>query len=281
MNQSNLPIGRSALSRRRLLAGGGLLAAGMLAGGGGIAGARHPSLARSAARAGRRPRSGDLPTLSQWYHGYGEEGVQEAVERYAAAYEDANVEVEWFAADYDNALASALLTDEGPDVFEAGNGPNIDMIQGGQVVPLDDILGDAESDFNERMINAPDLRRPPVGSPADHRHAVRRLSQEPVSRRPGSSRRQTLDELIAAAAALTTGDMKGLFVGNDGGVGRARWPIPVVSRRRLPHRGRPVRVRHRAGVRLDDEAAGAVRERLAAARRPDRLVRPRCRSSTS
>ena len=52
MNQSNLPIGRSALSRRRLLAGGGLLAAGMLAGGGGIASARRPSLARSAARAG-------------------------------------------------------------------------------------------------------------------------------------------------------------------------------------------------------------------------------------
>ncbi len=152
MNQSNPPIGRGALSRRRLLAGGGLLAAGMLAGGG-IAGARHPSLARSAARAGRHPRSGDLPTLSQWYHGYGEEGVQEAVERFAAAYEEANVEVEWFASDYDNALASALLTDEGPDVFEAGNGPNIDMIQGGQVVALDGILGDAESDFNERMIN--------------------------------------------------------------------------------------------------------------------------------
>ena len=29
----------------------------------------------------------------------------------------------------------------------------------------------------------------------------------------------TMDELIAAAAALTTGDMKGLFVGNDGGIG--------------------------------------------------------------
>ena len=96
MNQSDLPIGRGALSRRRLLAGGGLLAAGMLAGGGGIA-ERSPSVARPLGSEGRRPRSGDLPTLSQWYHGYGEEGTQEAVERYAATYEDANIEVEWFA----------------------------------------------------------------------------------------------------------------------------------------------------------------------------------------
>jgi multiple sugar transport system substrate-binding protein len=36
---------------------------------------------------------------------------------------------------------------------------------------------------------------------------------------------QTLDDLIAAAAALTTGDMKGLFVGNDGGPGVLGGPV--------------------------------------------------------
>ena len=224
MNESSFPIGRSALSRRRLLAGGGLLAAGVLAGGGGIASARRPSLARSAARAGLRPRSGDLPTLSQWYHGYGEEGVQEAVERFAAAYEDANIEVEWFAADYDNALASALLTDEGPDVFEAGNGPNIDMIQGEQVVPLDGILGDAESDFNERMINrlTYDGHLWAVPQIVDMQFVVYRKS---LLEDAGLEPPETLDDLIAAAAALTTGDMKGLFVGNDGGPGVLGGPI--------------------------------------------------------
>ena len=39
-------------------------------------------------------------------------------------------------------MAAALLTDEGPDVFEWVNGPNIDMIQSGQVVPLDGVLGE-------------------------------------------------------------------------------------------------------------------------------------------
>src|SRR5687767_15985856 len=81
---ANSGAGRPMLSRRRLLAGaGGALAAGVFAAHGGVAGARRPSVARAAARAASRPRSGDKPTLSQWYHGYGEEGVQEAVEGYA------------------------------------------------------------------------------------------------------------------------------------------------------------------------------------------------------
>jgi multiple sugar transport system substrate-binding protein len=223
MNQPNHQTGRTTVTRRRLLAGGGLLAAGVLAGGG-VASARHPSLVRAAARAVSRPRSEELPTLSQWYHGYGEEGVQEAVERYAAAYEDANIEVEWFAADYDNALAAALLTDEGPDVFEAGNGPNIDMILGEQVVPLDGILGDAESDFNERMINrlTYDGHLWAVPQPIDMQFAVYRKS---LLEEAGLEPPQTLDELVAAAAALTTGDMKGLFLGNDGGPSVMNGPI--------------------------------------------------------
>ena len=141
------------LSRRRLLAGaGGALAAGVFAAGGGAAGARRPSLARAAARAAGRPRSGDLPTLSQWYHTYGEEGVQDAVNGYAAAYTEAEVSVEWVPDPYESTLTSALLTDDGPDVFEYGNGPSIDMIQAGQVLPLDDVLGDAAADFNQTLL---------------------------------------------------------------------------------------------------------------------------------
>ena len=62
-------------------------------------------------------------TLQQWYHQYGEAGTQQAVEKYAAAYPDANVKVQWKPGDYDQKAASALLTDAGPDVFEYGNGP--------------------------------------------------------------------------------------------------------------------------------------------------------------
>jgi hypothetical protein len=37
-------------------------------------------------------------------------------------------------------------------VFGFGNGPNIDMILNGPVVPLAGILGGSESDINARMI---------------------------------------------------------------------------------------------------------------------------------
>jgi multiple sugar transport system substrate-binding protein len=212
----NQPHQRLMVNRRRLLAGGGALAAGMFAGG----------RIASATRGGLRPRSGDLPTLSQWYHEYGEAGVQEAVERYADMYEEANVEVEWVPGDYTSAVTSALLTDEGPDVFEFGNGPSIDMIQGGQVVPLDGILGDAESDFNERMVQrlTYDGHLWAVPQVIDMQLLVYRKSmlEEAGVTLPIPL---TLDALIDAAAQLTTGDTKGLFLGNDGGVGVLGGPL--------------------------------------------------------
>ncbi len=104
-----------------------------------------PSSSGSAAAAGK-------PTLSQWYHQYGEAGTQQAVERYAASYPAAKVNVQWVPGDYDTKVASSLLTNSGPDVFEAGNGPNIDQIQGGQVVSLDGILDGAAQDFTQSLI---------------------------------------------------------------------------------------------------------------------------------
>lgn len=62
-------------------------------------------------------------TLAQWYHQYGEAATQQAVQRYAKAYPNANVSVQWTPGDYDKKVAAALLTSSGPDIFEAGNGP--------------------------------------------------------------------------------------------------------------------------------------------------------------
>ena len=54
--------------------------------------------------------SGGSLRLSQWYHQYGEEGTQQAVEAYAKAYPGAMVAVQWNPGDYDQKVASALLT---------------------------------------------------------------------------------------------------------------------------------------------------------------------------
>jgi multiple sugar transport system substrate-binding protein len=199
--------GGNGFSRRRLLAVGGGLAAMAVAGCGSNTG-----------RSSSGSSSGGKPTLSQWYHQYGEPGTQQAVERYAKEYPDATVTVQWTPGDYDKKVASALLTDGGPDVFEYGNGPSIDMIKAGQVVDLSDLLGDTRSDFTPSLISRMTYQNKLYAIPqvTDMQLLVYRKSLLSAA---GVQPPQTVDELIAAAKKLTTDKVKGLFVGNDGGVG--------------------------------------------------------------
>jgi multiple sugar transport system substrate-binding protein len=197
----------NGIGRRKFLAVGGGLAALAVAGCGSNTG-----------RSSSGSSSGGKPSLAQWYHQYGEAGTQQAVEKYAKEYSDASVTVQWSPGDYDKKTASALLTDGGPDVFEYGNGPTIDMIKGGQVVDLSDLLGDAKSDFTPSLISRLTYQGKLYGIPqvTDMQLLVYRKSLLSAA---GIQPPQTVDELLAAAKKLTTDKVKGLFVGNDGGVG--------------------------------------------------------------
>ncbi len=204
-------------SRRRLFAlGAGVAAAGALS-----AYARPRTTPPGTAAAAP---SGDLPKLSQWYHAYGEEGTKDAVERYAKGYTKAAVEVTW-SSDYDNALPPALLTDTGPDVFEWGNGPSIDMIRSGQVVDLTDLFTDElKADFNKAVLDRVtyDGKIWAVPQLVDMILLVYRKS---MLDKAGVKPPTNLDEMVAAAKALTSGDVKGLFVGNDGGATEMGGPL--------------------------------------------------------
>lgn len=181
------------------------------------AGSSSAAAGSSSAAAGSGA-AGGKPTLNQWYHQYGEEGTKAAVEKYAAAYPAATVKVGWFPGDYDSKIASALLTAGAPDVFEAGNGPSIDAIQGGQVLALDEVLGAAKSDFTPSLIERMTYKGKLYGIPqvVDMQLLVYRKSMLAAKNiKPPT----TFDELMVAAKALTAGDLKGLFLGNDGGVG--------------------------------------------------------------
>ncbi|GAB3932270.1 sugar ABC transporter substrate-binding protein [Kribbella albertanoniae] len=192
-------------SRRQVLGLGGGLAAVAVAGCGSNSG---------------RPSSGDgsKAALSQWYHQYGEAGTQQAVERYAKEYPDATVTIQWSPGDYDKKVATTLLTEQGPDVFEYGNGPTIDMIKAGQVVDLSDVPGDAKADFTPALISRMSYQGKLYAIPqvADMQMLVYRKSLLSAA---GVQPPQTVDELLDAAKKLTTDKVKGLFVGNDGGVG--------------------------------------------------------------
>ncbi|GAA1168304.1 sugar ABC transporter substrate-binding protein [Streptomyces hebeiensis] len=189
------------MSRRRLLAATGALA---------LTAACGSDTGRDGAA------GGGGPALDHWYHQYGEAGAEQAVRRYASAYRKARVTVQWRPGNYDQQTAAALLTRNGPDVFEGG--PTLDQIRGGQVADLTDLLKDVRDDFHPAVLEPKTYEGRIYGIPqvidAQLLYYRKSLLADAGVRPPAS-----LDELVDAAKALTTRDVKGLFLGNDGGAG--------------------------------------------------------------
>lgn len=198
-------------SRRSFLtATGGLAATATLAACGNNSG-RPAASAASSASAG-----GPKPALKQWYHEYGEQGVQEAVKGYAKAYDKADVTVKWNPGDYDKLIPTTLLTANVPDVFEYGNGPTLDMIKAGQVVDLTDVVGDT-SLFNQPIIKRLTYQGKLWAIPQtiDMQLLYYRPS---LLQKAGVQPPTTFAQLVDVANKLKTKDMAGFFAGNDGGL---------------------------------------------------------------
>ena len=164
----------------------------------------------------------DKTKLVQWYHQYGEAGTQDAVMRYGQEFTKANpdieVEVIWqTASDYGAALSAALLTEDGPDVFEQ-NVPTLDQVKQNQIAPLDDLYTDkVRADFNEVSLKAATIDGKIYWvKMIDDTGAF--YYRKSVFSDAGIKIPTTLDELIAMANTLNKGRQKGLFIGNDGGV---------------------------------------------------------------
>lgn len=218
------------LNRRTLLLGGGSLAAAATlaaCGDNNPIGAETtpagspevtPTGASQTTAAETTSAAGAAVTLTQWYHEYGEAGVKEAVERYAAEYPDATVEVKWTPGDYGQILAAQLLTADVPDVFEVEQGGSLDMIRAGQLEPLNDIMDPVIGDFNPAVIKRFTFEDKIYGIPQT-------IDMQLLYYRPslleaaGVEPPTTFDELVSAANAVKTADMGGFFAGNDGGVG--------------------------------------------------------------
>jgi multiple sugar transport system substrate-binding protein len=206
-----------AIPRRRFLSlSGGLAAAAAGLTGCGSNTGRPQAGSSSSASAGGG--SASSVTLSQWYHEYGENGVEEAVRRYAAAYDQAKVTVKWNPGEYEKLLAAALLTDKVPDVFEYGNGPTLDMIKAGQVVDLTETLGSAKDQFAPSVLAAMTWEDKVWAVPqtVDMQMLYYRKS---LLAKAGVQPPRTFADLIAAARAVQTKDIGGFFAGNDGGIG--------------------------------------------------------------
>lgn len=166
----------------------------------------------------------DTPALSQWFHQYGEEGVQESLEAWAAAYAAATITVEWTEGDYATKLASRLLAGSGVDLFE-NNTIDVSAAREGQYADMTELMTSLQGTWSEVSYKPITIDDKFWGIPmiTDAQLFFYRPSMLADA---GVEVPTTWEELVAAAQTLTSGDVKGLFLGNDGGAGliAANWP---------------------------------------------------------
>ncbi|WP_369173330.1 ABC transporter substrate-binding protein [Streptomyces sp. R28] len=160
-----------------------------------------------------RGSAGSGDGLVQYFHAYGEAGVEQAVKKYAKAYDKADVTTQWITGNnFEQKLFAALLTKNAPDVFEFH--PQIQLVKSGQVADLTDIIEPVKDDFN-----AADIKSHTVDGKI---YGVRMIDDPQfLFYRPSLFEKAkievptTLEELIEAADKLTTSKVKGIFLGND------------------------------------------------------------------
>ncbi|MBW8737992.1 MAG: sugar ABC transporter substrate-binding protein [Streptomyces turgidiscabies] len=162
---------------------------------------------------GRSGGAGSGVNLTQYFHAYGEAGTEQAIKKYAKAYAKANVTTQWItSADFESKLFATLLTKNAPDLFEFH--PQIQMIKSGQVADLTDIIEPVKADFNPADIKSHTVDGKIYGVRMidDPQFFFYRKSMLEKAKVEVPT---TLDELMEAAAKLTTGKVKGLYMGDD------------------------------------------------------------------
>ncbi|UUV28927.1 extracellular solute-binding protein [Amycolatopsis roodepoortensis] len=178
-----------------------------------------PSTAYSAGVTRPKPKPVDL---AQWYHPYPEAGVQEAVTRYAAAYQKSKVAVQWNPDDYETKLNAALQAGPVPDVFEGQ--VTVDRVRQNLLVPLDDVVGPVRGDFNPSVVAAQTVDGKIYGIPQALDTQVL-FYRKSFLQEAGVQPPQTLDELVDAAKKLSKDGVKGLFAGDDAGAAALAGPL--------------------------------------------------------
>lgn len=144
-------------------------------------------------------------------------------EEYSKVRPDIKINVVWKPGDYGPALSAAMLGSDAPDIYEQ-SALTPDMVKSGWVVPMDDIYGEAKSDFTQAAL-----------APLTYKDVVYGVKmifdtgliyyRKSLIDAAGVTPATTLDELGEAITKLTQGQVKGIFMGNDGGVGRGTGEI--------------------------------------------------------
>lgn len=164
------------------------------------------------------PANASLPSLTQWYHQYGETGTQQAVLKYAKDYsKTANVKVDWVPGTgnvYPNAVNTALLGSSPPDVFEQSI-LGVDQVKQGLLEPLDDIIADVKSDFKSAdllpwTVDGKVYAIKMIDDPTFIYYRKSLFQAAGITTPP-----TTIDELINVSKKLSNGKVKGIYLGPD------------------------------------------------------------------
>jgi multiple sugar transport system substrate-binding protein len=200
------------LSRREFLKVAGLAAIGL-----GM-GACAPKEGGGAA--GKSP-AGEEVNLVLWWHEYGEAGTQEASIRIAKEYSEqtpgVTVESVWNPGEYEGQkLPTALAAGTGPDAYESH--ANIDQVANNYAIALDEVFEETLDDWSPEDLSRVTIKGHKYGIPmmVDFQLFCLRPSMLEAA---GLSTPTNWDELVEAGIACTSGRQKGMFLGNDGGLG--------------------------------------------------------------
>jgi multiple sugar transport system substrate-binding protein len=157
-------------------------------------------------------------TISQWYHQYGEKGTEQAAKKYAAAYKDATVNVNWVAGDYASKLNTRLLAGSGVDVFE-NNGINIADARAGRYADLTSLVEPIKDQLNQAVLENVTIDGKIWGIPMIIDPQAFYYSKKAFADN-GLKVPETMEDLYNAVKKLSSGGKKGIFLSNtDGGAG--------------------------------------------------------------
>jgi multiple sugar transport system substrate-binding protein len=165
--------------------------------------------------------------VTQFYHQYGEEGVQEAVNAWADDYSDADIDLQWVEGDYAQRVNALLASGRGIDLFEY-NAINVEAARQGQYEDLTDLVEPVKDDILPIALKPVTVDGKYYGIPMIT-DAQLFLYRPSMFEEAGIDVPETWDDLVAAAQALTTDDRKGLFLGNDGGAGILAANLPPAA----------------------------------------------------
>lgn len=171
---------------------------------------------------------GGSASLTQFFHQYGEKGVKEAVIDYAGGYDDGTFSVEWVEGDYAQRVQALLLSGKGVDVFE-NNAIDVGSARQGKYADLTSLIAPIADKFSPIALKAVTVDGKYYGVPmiTDTQLFYYRPSMfeaagitEPPT---------TWDELVEDSKKLTTGLVKGLFLGNDVGASVISFNFPAAA----------------------------------------------------